>query len=78
MYLGKRTLFLTHSYPDRKPMEQLGKETLDLVIKVASGQRSAGERSGHSQVQLWRNWRQVSNQHLNYLSFVLSQTILSF
>jgi hypothetical protein len=41
-------------------MEELGAETLDLVVDVASGHKSVGEKAGHSQVQLWRNWRQVT------------------
>lgn len=38
------------------PMEQLTEEVLDLAVAVGSGQRSAGERAGHSQVSLWREW----------------------
>lgn len=43
-------------YLDGKPMEQLGRETLDLSLRTASGERTAGERAGHYQVQIWRNW----------------------
>ena len=39
-------------------MDEVGKETLELTIKVASGTRSVGEKAGHSQVQLWRDWKQ--------------------
>ncbi|GAA1555214.1 hypothetical protein GCM10009789_05820 [Kribbella sancticallisti] len=39
-------------------MDQLTGETLDLTVRVASGEPSAGERAGHSQVSIWRNWRQ--------------------
>ncbi|MEV6284059.1 UxaA family hydrolase [Kribbella sp. NPDC051770] len=39
-------------------METLTAETFDLTVRVASGERSAGERAGHSQVSIWRNWRQ--------------------
>lgn len=38
------------------PMDELGAATLALTLEVASGHRSAGERAGHSQVQLWRDW----------------------
>lgn len=38
------------------PMDELGAATLALTLEVASGRRSAGERAGHSQVQLWRDW----------------------
>ena len=41
------------------PMPQLVAETLDLTLATASGTRSAGERAGHSQVSIWRNWRQT-------------------
>lgn len=40
-------------------MDELGAQTLTLVVDVASGQQSVGEKAGHSQVQLWRNWKQV-------------------
>ncbi|ONI68248.1 altronate hydrolase [Kribbella sp. ALI-6-A] len=40
------------------PMDELTAETFDLTVRVASGERSAGERAGHSQVSIWRNWRQ--------------------
>jgi altronate dehydratase len=45
-------------YLDGEPMEALGAELLDLTLTVAGGQRTAGERAGHAQVQIWRNWRQ--------------------
>ncbi|GAA1557603.1 UxaA family hydrolase [Kribbella lupini] len=40
------------------PMDELTADTFDLTVRVASGERSAGERAGHSQVSIWRNWRQ--------------------
>ncbi|WP_132191870.1 MULTISPECIES: UxaA family hydrolase [Kribbella] len=40
------------------PMDDLTGETFDLTVRVASGEPSAGERAGHSQVSIWRNWRQ--------------------
>jgi altronate dehydratase len=40
------------------PMSELTAETFDLTVRVASGEQSAGERAGHSQVSIWRNWRQ--------------------
>jgi altronate dehydratase len=45
---------------DGAPMEDLGAEAFDLALRVSSGQLSAGERAGHAQVQLWRNWRQTA------------------
>ena len=44
-------------YQDGEPLEDLGREAFDYMLQVASGQPSAGERAGHSQVQLWREWR---------------------
>lgn len=38
-------------------MDDLAGETFDLTLKIASGKRSVGERAGHSQVSLWRDWR---------------------
>ena len=46
-------------YLDGVPMDTLGQRTLDLTLRVASGQPSSGERAGHAQVQLWRNWRRT-------------------
>ncbi|MFO1351968.1 MAG: UxaA family hydrolase [Gammaproteobacteria bacterium] len=47
-------------YQDGKPMDVLGQETYDLALKIASGQPSLGEKAGHSQVSIWRDWRQTS------------------
>ena len=41
------------------PMEELGESMLDLTVNVASGERSVGEKAGHSQVSLWRDWKQT-------------------
>src|SRR5438477_3728589 len=54
-------------YLDGTPMEQLGRETFDLMLRVASGERSVGEKAGHSQVQLWREWRQTDRSRLDQL-----------
>ena len=48
-------------YLDGEPMETLGEEAFDYALEIASGRRSVGERAGHSQAQLWREWRQTSN-----------------
>ena len=47
------------AYLDGTPMEQLGQDMLDLTVDVASGERSVGEKAGHSQVSLWRDWKQT-------------------
>ena len=48
-------------------MEQLGRESFGLMLRVASGERSVGEKAGHSQVQLWREWRQTDRSRLDQL-----------
>jgi altronate dehydratase len=52
------------AYLDGRPMDELGKETLDLTVRVASGEPCAGERAGHAQTQIWRDWRQTDPTHL--------------
>jgi hypothetical protein len=36
-------------------------------LRIASGIRSAGERAGHSQVSIWRDWRQTDDSRLESL-----------
>ena len=45
-------------YLDGESMETLGQEAFQFSIATASGLRTAGEKAGHAQVQLWREWRQ--------------------
>lgn len=51
-------------YLDGELMEALAAETFDLVIETASGRRTKGEHAGHSQVSLWRDWRQTDTSRL--------------
>lgn len=44
-------------YLDGVPMAELGRETFEYAIDIASGASSAGEQAGQAQVQIWRNWR---------------------
>ena len=37
-------------------------EMFALVQRVASGERTKGELAGHSQVSIWRNWRQTDSR----------------
>ena len=53
------------AYLDGTPMEELGASMLDLTVDVASGERSVGEKAGHSQVSLWRDWKQTGPVDLN-------------
>lgn len=43
-------------YLDGTDMDVLGQEFFDLTKRVANGKRTLGEKAGHSQIQLWRNW----------------------
>lgn len=54
-------------YLEGTSMDELGKEVFELTIQVASGQRSVGEKAGHAQVQIWRNWRQNDASRLETL-----------
>ncbi len=55
------------AYQDGTPMDELGASMLDLTVAVAGGQRSKGERAGHAQVQIWRNWPQKNSDALEAL-----------
>ena len=49
------------------PMEELGAAMLALTLEVASGRPSAGERAGHAQVQIWRDWPRTDATQLPVL-----------
>ena len=55
------------AYLDGTPMAALGESMLDLTVEVASGDRSVGEKAGHSQVSLWRDWKQTGPVDLDPL-----------
>ena len=55
------------AYLDGTPMEELGESMLDMTVNVASGERSVGEKAGHSQVSLWRDWKQTGPTDLTPL-----------
>ncbi|GAB3926763.1 hypothetical protein GCM10027613_41460 [Microlunatus endophyticus] len=46
-------------YLDGEDFDALTSETFEQTIRVASGERTAGEQAGHSQVSIWRNWKQT-------------------
>jgi altronate dehydratase len=54
-------------YQDGEDLEDLGRETFDYALRIASGSRSAGERAGHSQVSIWRDWCQTDDSRLELL-----------
>lgn len=41
-------------------MPELGSDLFDMLVRMASGERSLGERAGHSQISIWREWAQVA------------------
>jgi altronate dehydratase len=45
-------------YNDGESLEDLGAETFELSLRIASGECSKGELAGHSQVAIWRDWPQ--------------------
>ena len=47
-------------YNDGMSMDELGAETFELALDIASGERSKGELAGHAQVSLWRDWPRTS------------------
>ncbi len=51
-------------YLDGEPFEALAAESFDTLLATASGQKTKGEHAGHSQVSLWRNWRQTDGSRL--------------
>ncbi|WP_230208262.1 UxaA family hydrolase [Microlunatus sp. Gsoil 973] len=46
-------------YLDGEDFDRLTSETFEQTLRVASGERTAGELAGHSQVSIWRNWKQT-------------------
>jgi len=54
-------------YLDGAPMDELGNETFRYTVDIASGARSIGERAGHSQVSIWRDWHQTDGSRLQAL-----------
>ncbi len=52
------------AYLDGAPMDDLGRETFERTLGAASGERTVGERAGHAQVSIWRDWKQTSNENL--------------
>ena len=55
------------AYLDGVPMDELGRQTLDLTLRTASGELTCGEKAGHSQTQIWRDWRQTDGSRLQVL-----------
>src|SRR5829696_22077 len=54
-------------YLDGTPMEELGREMFERTLRAASGEKTVGERAGHAQVSIWRDWKQNSSENLEVL-----------
>ena len=55
------------AYLDGTPMDELGRQTFERTLRAASGERTVGERAGHAQVSIWRDWKQTSDENLDQL-----------
>ncbi|MBA3426577.1 MAG: UxaA family hydrolase, partial [Rubrobacter sp.] len=55
------------AYLDGVSMDELGRETFERTLRAASGERTVGERAGHAQVSIWRDWKQTSADDLERL-----------
>ena len=55
------------AYLDGESLDELGRRTLDLTLRTASGELTRGEKAGHSQTQIWRDWRQTDGSRLQAL-----------
>lgn len=53
------------TYLDGVALDKLTAQMLDLTTRVASGEKTRGERAQHSQVSIWRNWRQTDARAVN-------------
>jgi len=56
-------------------MDDLGADLFEQTLEVASGERSKGELAEHSQVSLWRNWRQTDTRNLVTIEAIPSPTL---
>jgi altronate dehydratase len=54
-------------FQDGTPMDELGAESFALVQRIAAGQLSLGEKAGHAQVSIWRDWAQRDGSRLEAL-----------
>lgn len=55
-------------------LDALGREAFEHSLEIASGRRSAGEKAGHSQVQIWRDWKQTEPGHVEEILAVPAPT----
>ncbi|CAA9530377.1 MAG: Altronate dehydratase [uncultured Rubrobacteraceae bacterium] len=55
------------AYLDGVPMDELGREMFERTIAAASGEKTVGERAGHAQVSIWRDWKRTGPEGLEEL-----------
>jgi altronate dehydratase len=53
------------AYLDGEPLDELGQEMFERTITAATGEKTVGERAGHAQVSIWRDWKQTSAENLD-------------
>ncbi len=51
-------------YLDGEAFETLTQDAIDLLIETASGTPTKGEKAGHYQTSIWRDWRQTNARQL--------------
>ncbi len=62
------------AYLDGQSMDEVGSTFFDQTLRVASGELSKGEVADHSQISLWRNWRQTDVRNLQSIEAIPSPT----
>ena len=65
--LAEEMDFNAGAFLEARPMDELGQGLFERTLDVASGERSQGEAAGHSQVSIWRDWRQTDDRNLSEL-----------
>ncbi len=50
------------TYLNGRSMDDLGEESFQKLLRIISGEKSAGEQAGHAQVQIWRDWPLKNHQ----------------
>jgi altronate dehydratase len=55
------------AYLDGVPMDELGSGMFERTITAASGEKTVGERAGHAQVSIWRDWKRTGSEGLEDL-----------
>jgi len=55
------------AYLDGVSMDELGRAIFETTVAAASGARTVGEKAGHAQVSIWRNWMQSDATSLQRL-----------